>query len=149
MTYHRYSDVIGLSVTHPDGSEISVKDLQHPIMLRIAVSSIPSDESESYHWSTSTIELMTIDYHCQFYDESKFVWSDGNVTTVVDGNGTVVCSTNHLTSFSVGSVLKSAPVANADAESKSTSIGVIVGPAVGGASLMIIVSLIVLFIVLR
>ncbi|PRP73650.1 protein kinase, partial [Planoprotostelium fungivorum] len=127
-----YSDVIGLSVMHLDGSEISVNDLKHPIQLTITVLPLSPEES----------------YHCQFYNENDRRWSDANVTTVVKKDGSVICSTNHLTSFSVG-VLKPAPVVKPDSESKSVPIGIIVGPAVGGALLLIIVSLVVLFIVLR
>lgn len=88
------------------------------------------------------------DYHCQFYNENDKRWSSDNVTTVVEQDGSVICSTNHLTSFSVG-VLKPAALVKPDSESKSTPIGMIVGPAVGGALLLIIVSVVVLFIVLR
>ncbi|PRP87246.1 megakaryocyte-associated tyrosine-protein kinase [Planoprotostelium fungivorum] len=127
-----YSDVIGLSVMHLNGSEISVKNLPHPIQLTVTVLPLSSNDS----------------YHCQFYDEEYNRWSDVNVTTVVDEYGKVTCSTNHLTSFSVG-VLKPAAVVESDSESKSTPIGIIVGPAVGGALLLIIVSLVVVFILIR
>ncbi|PRP87245.1 putative cAMP-dependent protein kinase catalytic subunit [Planoprotostelium fungivorum] len=129
-----YSDVIGLSVMLPDGSEISVKNLQHPIRLVVGVLPLPSNDS----------------YRCQFFNESDNQWIDQNVTTTIYQNGTVECSTDHLTSFSVGSISKQvANITQSEAETKNVLIAVIVGPAAGGALLLIIVPLTVLFIILR
>ncbi|PRP80758.1 tyrosine-protein kinase FRK-like [Planoprotostelium fungivorum] len=127
-----YSDIIGLSVTDSDGNEISVKNTRNPILLTI-IPSLPLPPSS--------------DYNCMYFDEISNSWD--NVTTISTANNeTVICSTNHLTNFSVGVVPKVVPISQRE-EKSSTPLIYIVAPAVAGACLLILLSLVIVFLVLR
>lgn len=42
-----------------------------------------------------------VTYSCNWYDEPNGLWSTSGCTTLVNADGSVMCTCNHLTSFAV------------------------------------------------
>lgn len=132
-----HSSVVDFSVT-ADGANVSVRDLQDAIQLRIRVnhSSIPAPAAGEQSNLT-----------CFYFDETSAAWSRQGVVTVAvdDATGDVACNTTHLSSFAV-MVLSFAAApspttggANGGDDGGSSNTGMIVGIVVGVLVLAVVV----------
>ncbi|PRP74294.1 tyrosine-protein kinase Fer [Planoprotostelium fungivorum] len=135
-----YSDVVGLSLFDSDGNEIPVKNTEDSIVFTLT--------------TTSPLPVNST-YECLYFAPDTKSWN--NISTQYDDlmvyNATVItCSTNHLTNFSVG-VKKNIERGTVDKVVSTTksaiSLGMIIGPAIGGSLFLLLIIVLVVFFILR
>ncbi len=70
---------------HFTDEQLNVTDLSTPIELTFPL----------------TVGLTNVEYSCVYWDTSSDAWSTSGLTTTDSGGGNIVCSTTHLTVFTV------------------------------------------------
>ncbi|PRP74292.1 tyrosine-protein kinase Fer-like isoform 2 [Planoprotostelium fungivorum] len=120
-----YSDVIGLSLIDSDGTEISVKNTEQPIVFTLTASRfLPPNHT----------------YTCLYFDASTKSWNNINTSVDVD---IITCSTDHLTNFSVGVSPVRVDRPSTPGEKSTFPSIYIIAAVVGGCSLIIIAIVII------
>jgi hypothetical protein len=120
--------VVSITISDENGTEIEVRDLQHPISI-----SIPLLTPDADFASKAPV--------CLYWNTQYSEWrSDGCMA--VGGDATMVnCSCNHLTDFSA------AYESSSSSSSSSTELGAPIGGAVGGLiALVLIITLVVIIV---
>ncbi|PRP77643.1 putative LRR receptor-like serine/threonine-protein kinase [Planoprotostelium fungivorum] len=130
-SYSTYGGVVGVSVYNQLGGEISIENASERINITLGPSSkIPAGTNAS----------------CLYWVENSSKWSNRGCDLSIS-QGNAICSCNHLTNFSVGS-LQPANLIN-DSPAKNISPYLIIVPVVCGVVVVLIVAVVVFLIVRR